>query len=149
MNYKIAKKIIFGIAVLATSAVLFSTTGCKKDSYAEIPNVYVNLNLDISSTLYLELTHVGGWVNLTGGYKGITVYRVSTDEFVAFERCCPYDPDVEEARVEVDDSGLTLTDSVCGSQFLILDGSVVEGPANIPLKRYRTEFDGDNLHIYN
>lgn len=123
--------------------------GCKKEDYAEIPNVYVNLYLDISSTLYIELASVGGYVNITGGYKGITVYRASTDQFMAYERCCPYDADVSSARIEVDPSGLTLTDSTCGSTFLILDGSPVSGPATMPLKQYRTDFDGDNLHIYN
>jgi hypothetical protein len=137
------------IALLLLAGAFFFGTACKKDSYSDIPNVYVNLHLDISSTLYMELTHVGGWLNLTGGYKGITVYRSSTVEFVAFERCCPYDPTVPDARVFVDDSGLSLTDPECGSQFLILDGSVIQGPAGMPLKQYRTNFDGDNLHIYN
>jgi hypothetical protein len=143
------KKITFKIALVVSVCSLISILGCKKDSYSEIPNVYVNLNLDITSTLYIELTHVGGWVNLTGGYRGITVYRLSDAEFMAFERCCPYDPNVEGARVAVDTSGLTLTDAVCTSRFLIIDGSVVKGPATMPLKQYRTEFDGDNLHIYN
>jgi hypothetical protein len=129
--------------------LLLASDACKKDQYANIPSVYVNLNLDISSTLYIELNNVGGWVNITGGYKGITVYRSTYEDFVAFERCCPYDPDIEAARVSVDASGLTLTDTVCGSTFLILDGSVVNGPASMPLKQYYTSFDGDNLHIYN
>jgi hypothetical protein len=122
---------------------------CKKDKGPQIPNLYVSLNLDISSTIYIELNSVGGWVNITGGYKGIIVYRVTMDEFVAFERCCSYDPDVEAARVVVDTSGLTLTDAVCGSRFLILDGSVVNGPATQPLKQYHADYDGDILHIYN
>jgi nitrite reductase/ring-hydroxylating ferredoxin subunit len=138
-----------GRMVLLAVLLVFILASCKKDKGPQIPNVYVNLNLDISSTLYIELNSVGGWVNITGGYKGITVYRSSIDEFVAFERCCSYDPDVNAARVVVDTSGLTLTDAVCGSQFLILDGSVVTGPATAPLLQYRADFDGDNLHIYN
>jgi hypothetical protein len=137
-----AVKILFVLLIILPCS-------CKKDERPQIPNVYVNLTLDISSTLYIELNSVGGHVNLTGGYKGITVYRLSTDEFVAFERCCSYDPDVADARVVVDTSGLTLSDAVCGSQFLILDGSVVNGPATAPLKQYRTQFDGDYLKIYN
>ena len=143
----IKKTIRFTFLVFAL--LLISVSGCKKEQQAEIPNVYVNLDLDISSTLYIELNTVGGHVNLTGGYKGITVYRESIDQFIAFERCCSYDPDVEAARVVVDTAGLSLTDPVCGSKFLILDGSVIKGPATAPLKQYRTSFDGDNLHIYN
>jgi hypothetical protein len=142
-----ALTVIAGKSLLAL--LLVSFPACKKDNSPQIPNVYVNLSLDISSTFYIELNSVGGWVNITGGYKGITIYRVSTDEFVAFERCCPYDPDVDAARVAVDTSGLTLSDAVCGSRFLILDGSVVNGPATAPLKQFRTVFDGDILKIYN
>lgn len=143
------KKITVSTLLLLLFVVALPVSSCKKEAYANIPNVYVDIYLDISSTLYIELSSVGGYVNITGGYKGITVYRASTDQFMAFERCCPYDADVDAARIEVDASGLTLTDSVCGSTFLILDGSVVSGPATMPLKQYRTDFDGDNLHIYN
>jgi nitrite reductase/ring-hydroxylating ferredoxin subunit len=142
------KRLTSGIITLVW-IILISGNACKKDQYANIPSVYVNLNLDISSTFYIELSAVGGYVNVTGGYKGITIYRASIDQFVAFERCCPYDPDITAAIVEVDPSGLALTDSVCGSKYLILDGSVVSGPATKPLKQYRTSFDGDILHISN
>ncbi|MEI6764527.1 MAG: hypothetical protein WCM76_02730 [Bacteroidota bacterium] len=131
--------------------VLFfvGASSCKKDQYKDIPNVYVNLYLNINSTLYMELNNVGGWVNITGGYQGILVYRESTDLFMAYERTCPYDPDVSGAMIVVDTSGLTMSDGICGSRYLILDGSVVNGPATLPLKQYRTEFDGNTLHIYN
>lgn len=142
-------KKITAFALLILFIISIQGSSCKKEAYANIPTVYVNINLDISSTFYIELNNVGGWVNITGGYRGITIYRSSTDDFVAFERCCPYDADVEAAIVDVDPSGLTLTDTVCGSTYLILDGSVVSGVATVPLKQYNADFDGDNLHIYN
>ena len=136
------------IAILLMVALFFSGS-CDKNNYTDIPDVYVNLYLDISSTMYIELSTVGGWVNITGGYKGITVYRYSQYDFIAFERCCTYDVEVDSARVMVDPSGLTLTCPACGSTFLILDGSIVNGPASRPLKQYMTYFNGDDLHIYN
>ena len=33
--------------------------------------------------------------------------------------------------------------------FSVLDGSVIEGPATQPLKRYNTQFDGQILRIWN
>lgn len=123
---------------------------CNKDKQRDpIPNVHVNLQLDISSTLYSDLNIVGGYAYLTGGYKGLIVYRMAHDEFVAYDRACPYDYEKSEARVDVEDNGLTLIDSTCMSRFLLLDGSVVEGPAQRPLKNYQTTFNGDILHIYN
>jgi nitrite reductase/ring-hydroxylating ferredoxin subunit len=128
---------------------LFLTmTTCKKDK-DEIPSVSVNILIDPNSTQYLPLNSTGGYVYLTGGVKGIIVYRLSMNEFMAYERDCPYQPSNSCAQVEVEPSGLTLVDSCCGSKFIITDGSVINGPANRSLKYYNNTYDGNMLHIYN
>jgi len=144
MKFFKSHKLLIIIPVLV--CVLFS---CKKEVKDPIPDVYVNLYLDISSTFYIELTSVGGWVNLTGGYKGLVVYRLSSDEFMAFERACPYDWQVDSAYVNVEPSGLMMKCNSCGSEFLIIDGSVINGPSSIGMKQYHTNFDGQILRIYN
>ncbi|RLD45589.1 MAG: hypothetical protein DRI86_05390 [Bacteroidetes bacterium] len=139
--------------VLATFIIAFViiNTGCKeKEPHDAIPEVAVNLNIDITSTMYIELNTIGGWVYLTGGYKGILVYRVSVDDFVAYDRACPFDPFEQTARITMDNTGITCSDTTsCDSQFGILDGSIIKGPATIPLKRYYTYFDGVILTINN
>jgi nitrite reductase/ring-hydroxylating ferredoxin subunit len=122
---------------------------CKKQNKNPIPESYVSFYLNISSTLYLNLASVGGWENITGGYKGIVVYRKSSDEFVAFERACPHDWEIDSAYVSVDPSGLILNCKSCSSEFLILDGSIVKGLSSLSLKQYKTYFDGQTLHVYN
>ena len=140
---------ILGISIFIIT-LLSSTWSCKdKLPHDTIPEVAVNLYLDINSTMYIELNSIGGHIYLTGGYRGILIYRVSVDEFVAYDRACPFDPFADKARITVDPSGITVTDSICGSQFNILDGSVIKGPATIPLKRYYTYFDGNILTVNN
>jgi len=140
----------YSVVVLLVGLLLASSWGCnKKTEHESIPNVAVNLYLDISSTLYIELSTIGGYVYLTGGYKGIVVYRVSPDEFVAYDRACPYDPKSACARITMDPSGITLTDSCCGSNFSVLDGSIIKGPATVPMKRYHTQYDGQILRVWN
>ncbi len=139
---------------LSLSVIVFlliaSTWSCgEKQKHDSIPEVPVNLYLDINSTMYIELNTIGGWVYLTGGYKGILIYRISVDEFVAYDRACPYDPFDAASRIVMDPSGLTCSDSNCTSQFGILDGSVIKGPATIPLKRYNTYYDGNILSVSN
>jgi nitrite reductase/ring-hydroxylating ferredoxin subunit len=125
-------------------------TGCSKEEKRnEIPVVGVSFVIDPNSTEYLELNGVGGWVTLTGGYRGIIVYRKSISEFMAFERACPYDWELTEARVEVDASGLTATCPSCQSKFILIDGTPYEGPTHYPLKEYQTQFDGTLLYISN
>ena len=85
----------------------------------------------------------------TGGVNGIVVYRLSTDIFCAYDRACPYDWENSAAWIVVEESGLTLTDNHCGSQFNIIDGGVIRGPAQFPLKTYKTRYDGMILKVYN
>ena len=143
---KKTNKIIFSVVLI----LLMVAGSCDKQvPHETIPNVAVDIYIDVNSTLYIQLNTIGGYLYLTGGYKGILVYRVSQDEFVAYDRTCPYDPYVTESRLEMDMGNLTVIDTVCKSKFVILDGSIIEGPATVPMKRYRTTFDGNILHIYN
>jgi len=143
------KKINNIIFPLVLSLILIAGSCDKQTAHETIPNVAVDIYIDVNSTLYVQLNTIGGWLYLTGGYKGVLVYRVSEDEFVAYDRTCPYDPYVAESQLEMDMGNLTVIDTVCKSKFVILDGSIIEGPATVPMKRYRTTYDGSILHIYN
>ncbi len=142
----IHKKIIF----LSLLFIIISV-GCKKTKENEdyIPNVLVNFYIDINSTQYNGINSVGGFVYVNGGVRGIIIYRKSYNEFIAYERNCPYQPLNTCARVSVDPSYMTVTDTCCGSKFLLLDGSVVKGPATTNLKMYKTYLDGSLLYISN
>lgn len=109
----------------------------------------MNFFIDPNSTEYLDLNAPGGWVYVTGGYRGILIYRLTITEFLAYERTCPYDPEIPEARVEVEESEVTCACPVCGSKYILLDGSPFEGPSPYLLKQYRTTYDGSLLYIEN
>jgi nitrite reductase/ring-hydroxylating ferredoxin subunit len=129
--------------------LIFTSTQCKKDKTDEIPYVYVNFYINPTSTQYLDLNNIGGYVYVTGGVRGIIIYHRSVDEFLAYERNCPYQPSNDCAQVEVDNSGIMTVDSCCGSKFLLTDGSVSNGPATRSLKTYQTSYDGTTLHVFN
>jgi len=129
---------------------LLFAAACKKENpQPKIPEVYVNFFIDPNSTEYLDLNAPGGWVYVTGGYRGILIYRLTITEFLAFERTCPYDPEIPEARIEVEESEVTCACPVCGSKYILLDGSPFEGPSTYLLKQYRTNYDGSLLYITN
>ncbi len=146
----IAERYKYFLMACVIIPLMLIINGCKeRDNDNPIPNVHVNINLDINSTLYSNLSIIGGHEYITGGYKGIIVYRASQYDFMAYDRACPYDHQIDDARLDVEDNGMTVIDSTCMSRFLLLDGSVVDGPATRPLKAYRTNFDGEYLFIYN
>ncbi|MDL2231077.1 Rieske (2Fe-2S) protein [Bacteroidales bacterium OttesenSCG-928-L19] len=114
-----------------------------------IPNVAVNITIQPNSAAYYQLNHYGGHVYLTGGVSGIIVYRLNDNTFKAYDRACPHDWESYDSWLWVEDSGLTIYDSCCGSRFNIIDGTVINGPAVLPLKYYRANYDGMTLRIRN
>lgn len=146
----------YSTLIFALAAIILVGWSCKKED-DPLPYAVVNIRIEPNSTLYINLNTVGGYEYITAELpsRGIIVYRLSTNEFLAFERTCPHDPDAccsEEngcSRLIVEESGLIVKDNCCESTYLILDGSNVEGPSNKPLKQYRTSYDGRILHIFN
>ncbi len=139
---------IIKIVILFTIA-LFIISSCKKDKSTQslIPNVWVDLYLQPDG---IDFIQAGNWKYYNDyGYKGIIVYRIDQFTFSAYERCCSYDPQIDSAKVEVDNSGIILVDSICGSKFNILDGNPIGGPATLPLKQYFTEYSNGFLHVFN
>lgn len=133
------KGILFGLFLLLVSC------GDETDR-TEIPYIYVNF------VIYPNTLHFipeGGYVYSSGGYKGLIIYRPLSDQFMVYERTCPYDPLEDDARVVVEDNGIIAVDSLCGSRFILTDGSPIEGPATIGLKQYRTRYDGYSLTVTN
>jgi Rieske Fe-S protein len=133
--------------------LLINNSGCSKNNaYSNIPYAYVNfsINLELPSNYRLVTTGGSEYYTANSPSRGVVVYHYMPDEFMAYERTCPYNP--ENAKAIVEDypgwSGLVI-DKSCGSVYSLSDGSVVKGPAHLPLKQYHTSFDGVNIYIRN
>lgn len=113
-----------------------------------IPNVYVEVLLNINEPSSFDLQPIGGWLYYNGGSNGLIIYRAGSTDFKCFDRHSTYKVD-DYCQVSVDSSGFKLVDTCSGSEFSIFDGSVIKAPANIPLKQYPTSFDGTYITIRN
>lgn len=120
---------------------------CKKED--RIPYVYVNYQLYLNNPELIDLQTAGNYVYITGGVKGIIIYTVYPGEYNAFERNCSYNPYDKDAFVKVDSTGTLMVCKGCQSQFMLLDGTVVKGPATRALLQYQTTVQNDILHIFN
>ena len=127
--------------------LLFSSS-CKSDNPYNIPYVLVNLYVypntvdsDLGVSRYKYFSQVG--------YRGILVYRMGSDQFLAYDRACTFDSDNTKAIVAVDASGLLAVCPVCGSEFLLTDGYPFKGPAKNPLLQYHTTYDGFKVFVSN
>lgn len=137
------------LPILLGLVTVVLSTGCKKDRDVAVPIVPVQIEINLNLPEYNALQVVGGWAYITGGSEGLIVYRRGQNEFTALDRHCTYQPQ-NLCRVTVDDSQVMARDTICcQSAFLIMDGSVVQGPAALGLKRYNTTFNGTILRIFN
>ncbi len=118
------------------------------DPQDQIPPAIVNETINLTNQQYQSLQFIGGTVAITGGVRGILIYRATIDEYRAFERNCSYQPLDVCALVEVESSGLFMIDSCCTSTFNF-DGFPTGGPASLPLRVYNTSLQGNFLVITN
>jgi len=124
--------------------ILYANTGCQKNTTCNgVPNVAVSFSINVLLPSYSPLTAIGGSMEVSGGYDGIAIYRQALDQFNAFDCCCTYDGASNgKAIVAIQSNKITATCPVCGSVFLLTDGSVSHGPATCGLKPYVTSYDG-------
>jgi len=127
---------------------LLFASSCKNENPYNIPYVVVNfyvypntIDSDLGVSMFKYFTRVG--------YRGIMVYRLNTDQFMAYDRACTFDSQNTTAIVTVDASGLLAVCPVCGSKYLITDGYPYQGPAKNPLLQYHTSYDGFKVYVSN
>jgi nitrite reductase/ring-hydroxylating ferredoxin subunit len=138
------------ISKIIAFTLLILTTSCKDEFRgSNIPSVPVNLFISLQDPEFIDLTTPTGWVYVTGGSRGIIIYRVNQDEFKAYDRHCTFDPTSSCGIIDMDVSNVTLSDACCGSIFSVFSGIPNQGPAVQRLREYTTTFDGNSLSVFN
>lgn len=131
--------------------LLLLSAKCNNQNQHPVPFVPVDVTIDMQLPSYSNLQGVGGWTYLNGGSRGIIVYRKAIDEFVAFDRHAPSDPEgsCPMALYPDDQNFLQLIDSCNNAVFSLYDGSPVSNSI-FGLRQYATQFNGNNLlRVYN
>lgn len=143
------RQIYSRFAILSTLIISFVIVSCKGESHP-VPNVPVNIIINLDLPLYSPLNAPGGYVYVDGGSRGIVVYR-NFDEFVALDRHSTYNSEDPCAVVQVDTiNAFELVDTCSGSRYSIQTGVVTLGPAQWALRRYNTSWNGGyQVSIYN
>lgn len=150
---------ITGLTANTTYYVRAYATNSKGTSYGEqksfttqsgVDGADIDITINPTTLQYQELNTVGGWMYLTAREpsRGLIVYRFSMDEFRAYDRKPPYNPDEcgETTRLIVDFP--FVVDECHDFKYNIIDGSIIEGDGRI-LYYYNTSFDGTTLKIWN
>jgi nitrite reductase/ring-hydroxylating ferredoxin subunit len=122
---------------------------CTDTIDSPIPNIPVNVQIDLQSPRYLSLQTIGGVIMLEGGYRGIIVYHKSNNEYAAYDRACAYQTTDTCAYVKIDSAMSSVGCNCCTSRYQLYDGVPIKGPANSGLRTYQTSVSNDYLLIYN
>ncbi len=138
---------LFKLVIILSFFPFFSECS-KNNPNTVIPNVFVDVNININEPSSFDLQPIGGWLYINGGSNGLVIYHSNVDEFKCFDRHSTYNVDAW-CKVNVDSTGFKLVDPCSGSEFSVLDGSVIKAPATIGLKQYPTTFDGTFITIRN
>ncbi len=143
IKYQVLRQILLSGLVLV---ILFACDPNETNNV--IPDVPVDIEVDLSSIDNLELQQVGGYKYFNGGVRGVVLIRTSLTDFVALDRNCTYQPTDSDAIVSMHDSGFFLQDTTCASVF-DHSGFPTGGPAPFPLREYSITRSGDLLFIMN
>lgn len=137
-------RLLFLIPVLLVAS-------CKKNRTHPVPSLPFDIIVNMSLPSYVPLQGAGGWAYVSGGSKGIIIYRRSYDDFVAFDRHSPAPGGTECATPLTPDSTnfLELNDVCSGARFSLFDGSPISG-SELGLRQYPVVWDGNyTLRVYN
>ncbi len=151
-------KIIIFIIILASA---FLPTSCKQKDNQRIPDVFVDFTINLSDPMFNDLTVAGNSVVINASYAGsasagygnhgIIVYRASESEFYAFDRTCPFEEALDQAVELKNEGDITPECPECHSKYVLPNYGypTSDSPSRYPLKLYRTDFDGQSVHVYN
>lgn len=139
------------LRIILSFLLLVAIAACRKNKNHPVPSVAMDATIDINLPSYNALTGVGGWCYVVGGSRGVIVYRRAENDFIAFDRHSPADPDgtCPEPLYPSKDNFLTLIDSCNNATFSLYDGSAISN-SDFGLRLFQTSWNGSNLlRIYN
>ncbi len=125
---------------------LFVFTSCEPQIQDGIPYVFVEIDINLNNTEFVDLQKDGGFVYILGGVRGIIIYRKDLSTYKAFERNSPVNPASACAVLDVDESGLFIVDP-CSQAIFDFDGNPINGISPFPLRQYITILDNNWLYI--
>lgn len=148
------KKHITLLLLLAT-VVFHSCEGVPENP--NYPNAVVDFTIYPNTIHEQELNTVGGYKYYTSDpqstSRGIIVYRLYQDEFRAYDRLPPNNPNAccdgqgNCTRLVVDFP--FVIDNCNDIKYNIINGDIFEGDGIYPLIQYHTSYNGTELHVYN
>ncbi|QOD60241.1 phosphoribosylaminoimidazole carboxylase [Polaribacter haliotis] len=136
------KKIVFFISFL-------SLWSCSNNTPLEncLLNFPVNVTTDLNNPQLINAQTPGGFAELSGGAKGILLFNINGNTFVAYDRICPNTDCSTPMSFE---RGLVLKCSCDNSEYSVHFGGAPQTDGSpCPAREYRVTKNGSVIRISN
>jgi len=127
--------------------LLTSFFSCEKNNTNDIlPNVDVNIVLDLNLPEYVQLKTPSDWVYVQGGLQGIIVQNtgIGNPHYKAFERACPNNDCTTPMNF---DGSLKLKCTCDQSEYSIIDGAPQTAGNSHFAREYKVNVVSENTLI--
>ncbi len=126
---------------------LMNCTDSENDNNPYLREVAVNITVYLNNPSNNNLLFAGGYVEISGGIKGIVVYRSANDVFYAFDLACPNSPPGDCSKMTVD--GLNMICSCDDTKYALPLGGAPQNGGKYGAKEYKVINNGQSLLITN
>jgi len=124
--------------------LFFSCSKNELSPVSPLPDVVVQEQINLNSISAQELKLGDGrFIYISGGIRGIILYRKSTDIYLAFERKSPYRMEDTCGIITVPSSRFYMEDT-CHKCTFGWEGRPQSGPCRDILKQYKVQFISSN-----
>jgi nitrite reductase/ring-hydroxylating ferredoxin subunit len=114
------------------------------DNNQFLPNVNVDVTIDLNLPQFINLQVAGGFAFASGGIRGLVIYNNGIG-FVAFDRACPH-LELQSCSVMTVES-LFMVCPCDGERFQLIDGAPENGDIQQSARFYNVTRSGDILRI--
>lgn len=135
--------------------IVFAIISCSKNDEKLNRNPYltnpvVSLNLNLNLPEYNPLKFPGSYVIAPQGIKGIVVYCVSENYYVAFDLTDPNHVPNGCSRMEIEGIVASCPCENDDNEYYIVSGQhIAEPDTKYPMQQYRAERNGNSIVISN
>ena len=138
-----------------TILITFILISCNKNSIVRnpfLPELDFEFSINLNLPLYNSLKFTGGSLLINDfGHKGILIYNLNNNIYLAWEASCPNHKPNYCSKTEIKGS---LTECKCENyQYSLATGQLLNPSSNdsnaYPMINYGVRISGNNLIIYN
>lgn len=139
--------------IFALLSVFLIITGCSgsDDNFnnnPNLPDINFRFQLNLSLPEYNDLQFPGNsFATYNYGVKGVVIYNINNNQFVAFELSDPNHPVRSCSAMKV--NGVIASCDCDDNSYNVITGQISEGEGVYSMKPYRVERSGNTLQIYN